>query len=154
MSVGTARISTGAGRASVWLEDLAEPIMGGMSGSPIVNQAGEAVGVVSTTEITDTLTKHGPQPYPAEDLPAWLVRALDTCTPEHRLFGQFEAEVEALSRISPSRTLPPEQRAGIFQRFEAWRARHAALGIPFPDAALTLLNSMRERERAAGGNAP
>ena len=47
----------------------AEPaIQGGMSGSPILNTAGEAVGVV--------VTNQGPHPKLVNHLPAWLAREL------------------------------------------------------------------------------
>jgi hypothetical protein len=46
---------------SLWLEGCR--IKGWMSGSPILNERGEAIGVVSTG---------GPDPRLARDLPGWL----------------------------------------------------------------------------------
>ncbi len=43
-------------------------VLAGMSGSPILNRAGRAVGVVVLND--------GPHPVLTEDLPAWLVRCL------------------------------------------------------------------------------
>ena len=46
--------------------DAAPTIQAGMSGSPILNTTGEAIGVVVTNE--------GPHPKLADHLPAWLAR--------------------------------------------------------------------------------
>jgi hypothetical protein len=57
---------------------LTEP---GMSGSPILNEAGQAVGVIAiSTETTDSKgerkqeEEQGPQPIPIDDLPGWLLK--------------------------------------------------------------------------------
>jgi hypothetical protein len=44
-------------------------IVGGMSGSPIVNDQGEAIGIVC-------LSENGHQPFLARDLPAWVLDEL------------------------------------------------------------------------------
>lgn len=54
-----------AGRA-IWVEEPAEPIQSGMSGSPIVVPGGFAVGIISTGG--------GPNPEVAADLPGWILR--------------------------------------------------------------------------------
>jgi hypothetical protein len=64
-------------RRSVWVSDAAKPIVGGMSGSPIVSRGG-AVGLVTTSAGTghdhDDHRKSGASPYLRNDLPGWLAR--------------------------------------------------------------------------------
>lgn len=60
-------VGLGGGRA-IWISDAAERVRGGMSGSPIVSDAGLVVGVVCQN--------HGPNPYLMCDLPGWLIRVL------------------------------------------------------------------------------
>jgi hypothetical protein len=52
-----------------------EPIKGGTSGSPIVNDAGKLVAVVSNSS-EGTATPWGCQPRPQANLPVWLVAAI------------------------------------------------------------------------------
>jgi hypothetical protein len=52
--------------------DAAQSLASGMSGSPILDVDGNAVGVVSIGNKTS-----GPHPDLAGSLPAWLARALD-----------------------------------------------------------------------------
>jgi hypothetical protein len=69
---------------SLWVEDAAEPIRGGMSGSPILDNHGRAIGMVCTaggivTEDGRTIGEvngGGPNPKLVDVLPAWLVRRL------------------------------------------------------------------------------
>jgi hypothetical protein len=49
----------------IWLEDLAEPIERGMSGSPIMLPDGTVIGVVGWS--------NGPDPFLAQQLPRWLL---------------------------------------------------------------------------------
>jgi len=57
-----------------------DAVEGGMSGSPILNDAGRAVGVIvvgrESVSPDDTLTNErcGPQPILTRDLPGWLLR--------------------------------------------------------------------------------
>ena len=51
---------------SLWIEDAAQPVRSGMSGSPIILLDGSAVGVFCTD--------HGPNPVLFANLPARLVR--------------------------------------------------------------------------------
>lgn len=65
-------------RSPLWSTSPAEPITGGMSGSPIV-QGGRAVGVVSTTSDTRGAdgthrSEHAAGPCLIDDLPGRLVR--------------------------------------------------------------------------------
>jgi hypothetical protein len=60
----------------LWIEDAAEAIRGGMSGSPIVDEHGAAIGVVCVsggTESPDQQTKGGPNPRLTHCLPGWLL---------------------------------------------------------------------------------
>src|SRR5262249_2008888 len=59
------------GRA-LWIEDAAQPIRSGMSGSPIILPGGSAVGVVCTS--IEGKLEGGPNPLLFAGLPAWLVR--------------------------------------------------------------------------------
>jgi hypothetical protein len=59
---------------SLWIEDAAQPIRGGMSGSPIILPDGSAVGVVC---VGDGGQARAPNPLLSASLPAWLVR--DAC---------------------------------------------------------------------------
>jgi hypothetical protein len=55
----------------LWITHAAERVHGGMSGSPIVAEAGTAIGVVCTT----TLPRDGgPNARLSENLPGWLLR--------------------------------------------------------------------------------
>ena len=65
------RIST-FGR-SIFIEDAAQPIQGGMSGSPIVLPDGSAVGIVTNSDEAVSTTGNGP--FLLSALPAWLARA-------------------------------------------------------------------------------
>jgi hypothetical protein len=56
------------GRGSLWMEKHTKPVVGGMSGSPILAQDGSAIGVV--------VTPNGPNPSLASHLPGWLLAKL------------------------------------------------------------------------------
>jgi hypothetical protein len=70
---------TSRGRV-LWIEDAAQPVQPGMSGSPIILPDGSAVGVVcvGTDEGLEggpaPLSFDGPDPLLFDCLPAWLVR--------------------------------------------------------------------------------
>jgi hypothetical protein len=49
----------------------AERVLGGMSGSPIVAEAGTAIGVVCTTT---SPREGGPNAHLSDNLPGWLLR--------------------------------------------------------------------------------
>ena len=61
---------------------LSGPTLGGQSGSPIVNEEGKAVGVVSVgSEVVEDDKvvpgdTNGPQPMPKRNLPTWMLRGL------------------------------------------------------------------------------
>ena len=68
-------IVTHEGQGALWLEEAANGIVGGMSGSPILNDKGAAVGVlgVSGGSVDDLHTKGGPQASLRHKLPGWLL---------------------------------------------------------------------------------
>lgn len=55
-----------------------EQIEGGTSGSPIVNEAGELVAIVSNTNVIDNYVTacHGSNPQPLLTLPVWVCNAI------------------------------------------------------------------------------
>jgi hypothetical protein len=55
-----------------WIRNAAQPIVGGMSGSPILNDDGAAIGVACTGEGGEG----GPNPCLAAHLPGWLAGKL------------------------------------------------------------------------------
>ena len=55
----------------LWITHAAERVLGGMSGSPIVAEAGTAIGVVCTTT---SPREGGPNARLSENLPGWLLR--------------------------------------------------------------------------------
>ena|SRR5215469_1051983 len=55
----------------LWITHAAERVHGGMSGSPIVTEAGTAIGVVCTTT---SPREGGPNARLSENLPGWLLR--------------------------------------------------------------------------------
>ena len=58
----------------LWFDQAAQPVIGGMSGSPIVLPDGRAVGVVSTAESSHSGGREGgPNPMLAAHLPGWLL---------------------------------------------------------------------------------
>lgn len=68
----------------LWIESASEGIHGGMSGSPIVNQAGEAVGVIGigTRGLEATIcTEGGPHACLQENLPGWVLRQIRPTAP-------------------------------------------------------------------------
>lgn len=62
----------------LWIESATVPIMGGMSGSPILNADGGAIGVLccSSGTASGAHTEGGPNPRLVESLPGWLLRQL------------------------------------------------------------------------------
>jgi hypothetical protein len=55
--------------AGLWLSNNAQPIEPGISGSPILNESGCAIGIVCTGS---TVGLHGPNPRLLYHLPAWV----------------------------------------------------------------------------------
>ncbi len=61
----------------LWLSNASEPIMGGVSGSPIIDSDGAAFGVMCTAGgTTNEHTGGGPNPKLVDSLPGWLLREL------------------------------------------------------------------------------
>ncbi len=63
----------------LWIDDAQCSIDGGMSGSPILNEDGLAIGVVCTSSGGPNLENHtagGPNPCLTHHLPGWVLRAL------------------------------------------------------------------------------
>ena len=58
--------------AALWISDAAEPICGGMSGSPIVSESGAAIGIVCVSNGGGT--EGGPNPCLSRHLPGWMLR--------------------------------------------------------------------------------
>jgi hypothetical protein len=58
--------------------ETAEPIRGGMSGSPILTEAGAAVGVVSTSSGIGSSEGHteGSAPFLMRELPRWIIEEI------------------------------------------------------------------------------
>jgi hypothetical protein len=64
---------------SLWFEAAEQPVIGGMSGSPIVLPGGEAVGVVCLSEDSHAAGREGgPNPMLSAHLPGWLLDELST----------------------------------------------------------------------------
>jgi Trypsin-like peptidase domain len=64
------------GVASVWL-DVPGQIEGGTSGSPIVTERGEVIGIVSLVGSGPDETQcDGPQPRPTHALPVWVLQQI------------------------------------------------------------------------------
>jgi len=61
-----------AGSRALWVKDAAEPIVGGMSGSPILNNDGAALGIVCT----GSGRWSGPNPFLMRQLPRWFLDEL------------------------------------------------------------------------------
>lgn len=59
--------------APLWFDRAAQPVMGGMSGSPIVLPDGGVVGVVCTSEEGGGGREGGPNPMLSVHLPGWLL---------------------------------------------------------------------------------
>lgn len=59
---------------SIWITAANSEIRGGMSGSPILDHNGRAVGIVCVS--AQSMEPHGPNPRLTHCLPAWLVRDL------------------------------------------------------------------------------
>jgi hypothetical protein len=71
----------------LWIENLAEPIVGGMSGSPIVDQAGVAIGLISQSLESNGAFGGGPGPrLLTRLLGEFLIslRAIDALNAENR----------------------------------------------------------------------
>jgi hypothetical protein len=60
---------------SLWIWDAEQPIVGGMSGSPIVNDTGAAVGVCCTAGglVGHEPREGGPNPFLTRQLPGWFL---------------------------------------------------------------------------------
>lgn len=67
------RLQGGLQGPQTWVH-LSEPIEGGTSGGPIVDNAGALVGVISHTSEVDPGTSDGEQPVAIYALPAWLLK--------------------------------------------------------------------------------
>lgn len=78
---------TNVGSGPLWIQEAAEPIRGGMSGSPILTSDGQAIGIVVASSGSIDLephTEHGPCPRLAQHLPGWFVATLGPAgSPEH-----------------------------------------------------------------------
>lgn len=66
-----------ASHRALWIQDAAEPIVGGMSGSPImVGDAAVGVLCVSAGQEGDGHVAGGPNPFLAAHLPGWLLKEM------------------------------------------------------------------------------
>ena len=67
---------------ALWLSDAIEGIMGGMSGSPILAENGQAIGVcvAGGGHLGEKLTEGGPNPTLADGLPGWCLREIGKFT--------------------------------------------------------------------------
>jgi hypothetical protein len=64
----------------LWITNAAEPIVGGMSGSPILTHDGSALGILCTSCTESYQAEGGPNPSLAHNLPSWLVGELSAAT--------------------------------------------------------------------------
>jgi hypothetical protein len=63
----------------LYITHCAQPIAGGMSGSPIISAQGMAIGVVCVANDSSCGdTANGPNPRLVRDLPGWLLRGINT----------------------------------------------------------------------------
>jgi hypothetical protein len=72
----------------LWIEDLAEPIVGGMSGLPVLDQAGVAIGVISESSEENGIVGQGNAPRLVVSLPGQFLISLGAVRPlntENRL---------------------------------------------------------------------
>jgi trypsin-like peptidase len=60
----------------LWIENAAEDIVGGMSGSPIIAGDGTAIGIVCTSSGSTASREGGPNPGLMGNLPGWFLQAL------------------------------------------------------------------------------
>lgn len=63
----------------LWIENAAQNIVGGMSGSPILAEDGSAIGVLCTSNHNGnekSSREGGPQPCLTRDLPGWALRQI------------------------------------------------------------------------------
>jgi hypothetical protein len=56
----------------------------GMSGSPLLDARGRAIGVVTASNPDDLAGPHGPQPILFDHLPGWLLRSCYWSSPSVR----------------------------------------------------------------------
>ena len=64
------------GNRCLWIENAAQAIVDGMSGSPIIIDDGRAIGIVCISSSIDEHRSGGPNPYLAGALPAWAFSEL------------------------------------------------------------------------------
>jgi hypothetical protein len=70
----------------LWLSEASKGIVGGMSGSPIVDKNGAAIGIVctgSSSGVKDDYccTEGGPNPSLSRNLPGWLLHDVGLVKP-------------------------------------------------------------------------
>lgn len=70
-------VDTNFGHGTISIDNASEGIHGGMSGSPIIDSQGKAIGIVSISGGTEQLhSQGGPEPSLVANLPGWLLREL------------------------------------------------------------------------------
>jgi hypothetical protein len=62
----------------LWISQTAQRIVRGMSGSPIISDQGEAIGVICAGNDTDAESSGWTSPRLVRDLPVWLLQAQPT----------------------------------------------------------------------------
>jgi hypothetical protein len=75
----------------LWIDETSEPILGGMSGSPVLDKDGAAIGIVSQSSIAGDISTGGTSPADPH-LPGWLLVSLDAVSAlnaERRFTRQF-----------------------------------------------------------------
>jgi hypothetical protein len=60
----------------LWIDETSEPIAGGMSGSPVLDKGGAAIGLISQSSITAGKEIGGMSPRLLAHLPGWLLVSL------------------------------------------------------------------------------
>jgi S1-C subfamily serine protease len=71
----------------LWIDETSKPIIGGMSGSPVLDKDGAAIGIVSQSSITDGIDSGGMSPRLIAHLPGGLLvslRAVNALNAERR----------------------------------------------------------------------
>lgn len=112
------------GNSVLWLEEASCGILGGMSGSPVLDDDGRAIGVlvIGESKLSETSSQGGPQPRLSHALPSWLVTALTRRSKQ----VQKKAALSSSPLPEPNRGIPPPHMLPD-QLFKAKNGRYKPL---------------------------